>query len=280
MAKGIFAEALKFVTASPEARSAEINGVVRSTRYAELLHDVGFAGQRPDSAAERANKVDFGLVNHARGNGPGVMQAESRCSDGLGQFAYGHEVIVNHVFAAPGIAFPEVHVGLEKVIKASCNLVTIRWNACDSGEIVTQAGPVWSGHIRGCKKSGGGIIPTLLRNLHTRPKYVCVGIRIEASSRKRIAGEEFGRAIGVSVVWHVDGNPIVREVAILDVGHGHGDEAGEVCAVSQSFISAEVKQLVSDNFPPRGCAELVPLERGLGRSLPQIDAVKEIPGIK
>src|SRR2546427_6574085 len=75
-------------------------------------------------------------------------------------------------------------------------------------------------------------------------------------------------------------NAVVGEVAVFHIGHGHGDEAGEVRPVSQSFICAEVKHLVGHNFSARGCAELVTFERRLGRAFAEVDVVEIISSVK
>src|SRR2546430_6186017 len=102
----------------------------------------------------------------------GVQTCALPIFDGLSQIAYGHEVIVDHVLPAPGIASPEVHVGLENVVEASGELVTIRGNASNGGEVVTEAGLVWRGHVGGGEKGRGCGVPTLLRNLHVWPRHV------------------------------------------------------------------------------------------------------------
>src|SRR5689334_4453356 len=116
MPKGIFPEAFEFITTATEARSPKVNGVARRPRYVQLLHHVGLPRERTHAAAASANIADFGLVDHVGTNRPRMMQAEGCGFDCLRQIAYRHEVIVNHVFAPPGVPSPEVHVGLENVI--------------------------------------------------------------------------------------------------------------------------------------------------------------------
>src|SRR5204862_3833992 len=143
------------------------------------------------------------------------------------------------------------------------------------GEVVTEGGRVWRGHVGGGEKGHGCGVPTLLRNLHVWPRHVGVGIGIEAASRKRIAGAEFRGTVRISVVRHKDRNAVVGEVAVFHIGHGHGDEAGEVRPVSQGVICAEVKHLVGNNFYARGCADLVTLERRLGSALVEVYVIEE-----
>src|SRR5437016_3172487 len=107
-----------------------------------------------------------------------------------------------------------------------------------------------------------------------------LGLELKQPAGSVFASAEFGGSVGIGVVWHVDGNAVIGEVPIFHIGHGHGNEAGKVRAVSQSFICSEVKRLVGHNFPARGCAELVTLERGLGRALAEVNVVEKISGIK
>ena len=76
MAEGILAKVFKFVTAPAEARSSEVNRIARRPGYVQLLHHVGLPRQRTNAAAERANIVNLGLVDHVGANRPRMMQTE------------------------------------------------------------------------------------------------------------------------------------------------------------------------------------------------------------
>ncbi len=65
---------------------------------------------------------------------------------------------------------------------------------------------------------------------------------------------------------HENGDAVVGEDALLYVRHRHGSLLVGAGAIAQSFVRAKEKQLVSDNFPPGSCAELIALERRFGWS--------------
>ena len=79
---------------------------------------------------------------------------------------------------------------------------------------------------------------------------------------------------------HENGNTIVREVPILHIRHRHGNKAGEVGAVAQSFVGAKVKELSGHNFSPGGGAELIAFERGFRRAFAEVDVVEIISSIE
>ena len=79
---------------------------------------------------------------------------------------------------------------------------------------------------------------------------------------------------------HENGNAIVREVPILHIRHRHGNKAGEVGAVAQSFVGAKVKELIGHNFPPGSGTELIAFKRGFRRAFAEVDVVEIISSIE
>src|SRR5439155_5614131 len=281
MTKRVLAQAFKVVTRAAKVWRTEVDGIRGSARDAELLRNIGRAGEWAYAAPARANIIYLGLVDHIGRNRPRVMKAQGHSFHGLREVSHGNHVVVDRVFARPGIPSPQIHVGLQNVVKPPRNLVVIRRSPYYGAVVVHQALPVGSGDIRRRQERLRRAVPALLRNHVARPRYVRSRIGVETSSGERIAGTKRRGTSGIRGMRHVNGYAIIGKIAILDVGHWHRCQFKAAGAIAQSFVSAEVEQFVGDDFSAGSASELVAFERRLGAIWdPRVDVREEIFRVK